>query len=204
MALVNIGAASSIGFDSLWIIHTLKLLIEVIEETIGIDKMRDHCSALTMMLDAMIDHGYFHVNEKSVFVSLIQQPSSAALALINKVMAAGSVIDRHSNALHAAVMNQGKGAIPYWRWNEVANDLASGGVLLNAEQLGSGIIKDVYVDFDEYASCVVNETGDILCSTIIGEVIVDTKLPNSSHSLMPKVTLKLRLGMETSHITAHP
>lgn len=106
MALVNM--QDPMAFDALWVMHILSLLVETIEETIGLDKMREHSDSLTKLLDTMIDYGYPNIVDKPVLAALIQPPSSATLALIDKVMAAGSVIDRYSNILHSAVMGTGK------------------------------------------------------------------------------------------------
>jgi hypothetical protein len=49
----------------------LKLLIEVIEETIGLDKMKEHFYSLTMVLDLLLDSGLPLLPEKPLLVAIL-------------------------------------------------------------------------------------------------------------------------------------
>ena len=57
--------------NALWVIHVLRLLAEVIEETIGLDYIRDHFHTLTMMLDVMFDHGLPLLVDKPLLISIL-------------------------------------------------------------------------------------------------------------------------------------
>ena len=57
----------------------LKLLIEVVDEAVGLDKMRDNFSALTIVLDSMMDYGFPLITQKSILVSMLEKT-----ALLNK------------------------------------------------------------------------------------------------------------------------
>jgi hypothetical protein len=49
------------------------LIIELVDETSGLDKMRDNFSALTLVLDTMIDYGFPLITEKSVLISMLEK-----------------------------------------------------------------------------------------------------------------------------------
>lgn len=69
--------------EALSIINILQLLIEVVEETIGFERMRDHTHSLAMLIDLLLDNGTPFFPEKSLLIALLQQPSSA-FALLSK------------------------------------------------------------------------------------------------------------------------
>lgn len=49
----------------------LRHFIEVVEETIGLDKMKDNFTSLTLVLDTMIDFGYPSITDKSVLINML-------------------------------------------------------------------------------------------------------------------------------------
>ena len=51
----------------------LKLFINVVDEAFGLDKMRDNFSALTLVLDTMIDYGFPLITEKSILISMLEK-----------------------------------------------------------------------------------------------------------------------------------
>lgn len=57
----------------------MKLLIEVIDETVGLDKMRDNFSSLSILLDNMVDYGLPLITNKSILVTMLEKND-----LINK------------------------------------------------------------------------------------------------------------------------
>lgn len=53
--------------------QVLKLLIEVVDESVGLDKMRDNFSSLALVLDTLIDHGFPLITEKSILISMLEK-----------------------------------------------------------------------------------------------------------------------------------
>jgi hypothetical protein len=47
-----------LGGEAMNVYQTLKLFIEVVDESVGLDKMRDNFSSLSIVLDTMIDYGF--------------------------------------------------------------------------------------------------------------------------------------------------
>jgi hypothetical protein len=74
----------------------LRLLIEVIEDTCGLDKMRENFYSLTLVIDTMLDYGFPLITDKSVLVTMLQKTD-----ILHKASNAitGSVSDKHSNAI---------------------------------------------------------------------------------------------------------
>ena len=52
--MIFIASVSKDDGNFLWIIQVLRLIAEVIEETIGIDKMRENQSAIAMTFDLLL------------------------------------------------------------------------------------------------------------------------------------------------------
>jgi hypothetical protein len=82
------------------VMQVLRLFIEVVDEAVGLDKMKDNFSSLTLVLDTMLDYGYPAITEKSVLVSMLQKSG-----VLDKAQNAiyGSVSDRHSTPILNAV-----------------------------------------------------------------------------------------------------
>ncbi|TNV73584.1 hypothetical protein FGO68_gene8574 [Halteria grandinella] len=177
--------------EQLWVGQFLKTLAETIEETIGLEQMRDYAPQLTLLIDTMLDHGHLLLTSKPLFTALLQPPSSQAMALITKVMAAGAVVDKHSPLLHA-VTQQGK----EWRWSE--NNGYTG--IAEIDSLQQTIVKDVYLDFNDYV-------GGVLPSSISysSEALLETRLP-SLQDITPRVSFKIRLGLSQKDliVSGHP
>ena len=53
--------------------ETLKMLIEVIDEVVGLDKMRDYFSALAIVLDSLMDYGFPLITQKSIIVAMLEK-----------------------------------------------------------------------------------------------------------------------------------
>lgn len=49
------------------------MIIEVVDESFGLDKMRDNFSSLTLVLDTMIDFGFPLITEKSILISMLEK-----------------------------------------------------------------------------------------------------------------------------------
>ena len=52
--------------------QVLKLLIEIIDESWGLDKMVDNFTSLTLLVDALLDYGFPLVTEKSILVNMLE------------------------------------------------------------------------------------------------------------------------------------
>lgn len=147
--IAKVTDASHIGGEQTWVMQVLKVLIEVIEETIGIEKLRDNSHSVHMLLDTILDHGYpLLMPAKPLLVALLQPPSSQAMAMLGKVISAGSVNDKHSNLLNAVTTGSNT-----WRWQETAP--TSG---MDVDSISSGLVKDVYLDLNEYISGVYQQS----------------------------------------------
>ena len=57
-------------------LSSLRLLIDVIEETCGLDKMKDNFVPLTLALDMMFDYGMPQLAEKSFLVQVLSKTDS--------------------------------------------------------------------------------------------------------------------------------
>ena len=53
--------------------QVLKLFIEVVDETVGLDKIRENFSSLSIVLDTMIDYGLPLITSKSVLVAMLEK-----------------------------------------------------------------------------------------------------------------------------------
>lgn len=101
------------------------MLLEVIEETIGLEKVRDHFHSLTMVLDLLIDDGLPLLPEKPILAAILQQGStSAPILLLNKATkalaaAGGDISDsKHSQVMQGVLSQQIAGNTnANWRWS---------------------------------------------------------------------------------------
>lgn len=51
----------------------LKLIIEVIDESFGLDKITEHFSSLALVLDSMLDYGFPLITEKSILITMLEK-----------------------------------------------------------------------------------------------------------------------------------
>ena len=106
----------------LTVLHLLKVVAEVIEETIGFDKMRDKRADLSLVFDLLlVDGGLPNLPSKPLLSSLLQASSLSVMpsALITSIMskAAGSMADKHSLTLASGLTSM-KTNDSLWRWQE--------------------------------------------------------------------------------------
>jgi hypothetical protein len=47
--------------------------MEVFEESFGLDKMRDHFTSLSLILDSVLDYGFPLVTEKSILMAMLEK-----------------------------------------------------------------------------------------------------------------------------------
>ena len=47
--------------------------MDVTEETVGLDKMRENFYSITLVIDTMVDYGMPLVTEKSILVNMLQK-----------------------------------------------------------------------------------------------------------------------------------
>jgi len=59
--------------ETVAVLRFLNQLAEIIDEAIGLDKIRDNFASLMIILDTMIDGGYPSVIEKSVLIQMLQK-----------------------------------------------------------------------------------------------------------------------------------
>ena len=62
----------------------LKLLIEVIEEAIGLEKLKEQFYSVSLMLDLMFDYGLPLLPSKPLLVAFLQMPAPGMHSLLNK------------------------------------------------------------------------------------------------------------------------
>ena len=53
------------------VMSMIRLMVEVIEETIGLDKMRENFYSLSMLIDLMFDNGHLLITEKPLLITFM-------------------------------------------------------------------------------------------------------------------------------------
>ncbi|CDW86649.1 dehydrogenase reductase sdr family member 4 [Stylonychia lemnae] len=177
-----------------------KFFIEIADETIGLDKIRDNSASLTLVLDTMIDFGLPSLTEKSIIVNMLQKSS-----VLDKAQNAlyGQVSDKHSNSLLNAVSQITSNPNAFWRFNTNTTNAGTDLSALNQDGNSSlsvtAFVKDCFVDLIEYVDCIFNEAGDIELQQITGKIEVETKLPGSK----PKIQIKCRFNKDIEDYQCH-
>ena len=82
-ALVLVGD-SGYQFETLWVMDCLRLLIEVIEEAMGLEKLKEQFYSVSLMLDLMFDYGLPLLPSKPLLVAFLQMPGPGMHSLLNK------------------------------------------------------------------------------------------------------------------------
>ena len=85
---------SGVGGDGLAIMQMLRLLVEVIEETITLEKIKEHFYSVACLLDTFIDYGMPLLTEKPLLVAMMQKPSQASALLNTLTMVSGSSLEK--------------------------------------------------------------------------------------------------------------
>ena len=100
MALVQCSADQGSGYqyETLWVMEYLKMIIEVIEESIGLDKIKEQFYSVALMLDLMFDYGLPLINSKPLLVSFLQMPAPGHHSLLNK---ATSILTSNTSASYS-------------------------------------------------------------------------------------------------------
>jgi hypothetical protein len=97
-------------------------------------------------------------------------PSQLITSLISA--AAGSLQDRYSNALNTWLASGGP---PFWRWDATQQSILgnradeASGMVSGVEETLSGLIKDVYVDCNEYLEGLTRK-GKLITQSVTGEI----------------------------------
>ena len=60
-----------IGCDVLNVMSMIRLMVEVIEETIGLDKMRENYYSLSMLIDLMFDSGHLLITGEPLLITFM-------------------------------------------------------------------------------------------------------------------------------------
>eukprot|EP00347_Sterkiella_histriomuscorum_P011734 403371311 len=183
----------------------LRYFVEIIEETVGLEKMKDYYAQLMIVLDTMIDFGYPSLTEKSVLVNMLQK--SGVLDKASNAIT-GSVSDKQSLALLNHLQQLGNNPNALWRCNPITASTSQGGSIIasniesDEKKLGltsGGFTKDCYVDMIEYAQCVFNERGEIEQQEISGQVQVDTRIQGGK----VKLGISCRFNQELDDYVIH-
>ena len=61
-----------VGSEALTVIGIIKNFMEIIEEGVGLDKIKENFHARSLVLDTMIDYGMPLISDKSVLISMLK------------------------------------------------------------------------------------------------------------------------------------
>ena len=103
--------------------ESLKMIIEVIEESIGLDKLKEQFCSVSLMLDLMFDHGLPLLTSKPFLVQFLQMPAPGHHSLLNK---AASLLTSNTAASYSSVIEQAlkesnmNTEHALWRWSNAS------------------------------------------------------------------------------------
>lgn len=153
--------------SALQVMEIMRMLIEVIEEAVsgGLEKIRDHFHSVTLLLDLLLDYGLPLLSSKPFLVTFLKQSNESFLGKAS-TLATGSLQDCQSQMLSQALLSLNQsGDSSLWRWNTSSTYSNSGSIMVpgqsqtanttSLEQLSSALIKDVYVDLNEYMEGII-------------------------------------------------
>lgn len=62
-----------LGSEGIGAMGLIRNFVEVVEEGVGLDKIKENFHSLSLVLDTMIDYGMPLITDKSVLISMLKQ-----------------------------------------------------------------------------------------------------------------------------------